>query len=116
MILAALKLFFVTHGFDVYAEMVGGVAIPFMMFAVWCVMPARRLPSWLDNMFFPIYLMHMCFIWLLKPVFRHVAFFSDSPRMCAILNLLFGVFGSILVAHLLRRLFPRLARLVFGDR
>ena len=24
-------------------------------------MPARRMPLWLDNMFFPIYLMHMCF-------------------------------------------------------
>ena len=87
-----------------------------MMFAVWCVMPARRMPSWLDNMFFPIYLMHMCFIWGLRPVFRHVAFLSDSPRTCAILNLLLGVFGSILAAHLLRRYFPRLARLAFGER
>jgi hypothetical protein len=67
-------------------------------------------------MFFPIYLMYMCFIWGLKPVFRHVAFFSDSPRTCAILNLLLGVFGSILAAQLLRRLFPHLARLAFGDR
>ena len=79
-------------------------------------MPARRLPSWLDNMFFPIYLMHMCFIWCLKPVFRHIAFLSDSPRTCAIFNLLLGVFGSILAAHLLRRIFPRLARLAFGER
>ena len=77
---------------------------------------SMRLPSWLDNMFFPIYLMHMCFIWGLKPVFRHVAFLSDSPRTCALLNLLLGVFGSILAAHLLRRLFPRLARLAFGER
>ena len=79
-------------------------------------MPARRLPAWLDNMFFPIYLMHRCFNLGTKPVFRHVAFFADSPRMCAILNLLLGVFGSILFAHLLRRLFPRFSRFIFGDR
>jgi energy-converting hydrogenase Eha subunit A len=41
---------------------------------------------------------------------------ADSPRTCAILNLLLGVFGSILAAHFLRRYFPRLARLAFGDR
>ena len=68
------------------------------------------------NMFFPIYLMHMFFIYGLESFYHRFAFLSDSPRTCALLNLLLGVFGSILAAHLLRRLFPHLSRLHFGDR
>ena len=79
-------------------------------------MPARRLPSWLADVSFSIYVLHSIVFMIIGPVLHHVPGLETMPRTYATINFLAGVFGSIVIAHILRRFFPRFARIAFGDR
>lgn len=103
-------------GFDACVPIVEEISIPFFLLVAWKLTPALRLPRWLEGMSFPIYLMHMCLFACLSPVLQLVPRLNGSPNACALVRLVVGVCGPIAVALFLRRISPRLARLLFGDR
>ena len=86
------------------------------MLLVWRLTPAKRLPRWLANMSFPIFVLHYIVFQWLNVFFKQFSVFSTMPQACAVIRLFAGVFVSIVIAHLLRRFFPRFARIAFGDR
>ena len=114
--LTALKLIFLVNGFEQYSSMCGEVSIPFMLYVIWCLTPAKNLPRWLVDMSFPIYVMHVTILYGLNPILVRLLNVNEQPQICSLFRLCGGVLGSILVAHLLRRYCPRFARLAFGER
>ena len=93
------------------------LALPMMLYVVWRLTPARRLPHFLGDMSFPIYLMHSSLFVASDALLKFFAGdVSEIPRTQAIVRLFFGVFGAVFLTHLLRRFVPRLARIAFGGR
>ena len=89
------------------------VVIPATLLALafaWTHVPTFRLPKALARSVFPIYLMHAI---ILQTVCRQV--FPWSP-FTPVEELLLGVGGPIVIAELLHRGLPRVARFVFGGR
>ena len=110
------KLFIVTKWAETMWDwwLVEVLIIPFMLSAIWLLTPVIRLPKWLANTSFPIYIIHMSTLLILRPILLQISFLNNLSR--GAIRILVGVFGSILVAHLLRRFFPRFARVAFGER
>ena len=104
------------NGFGAFVPFLVEAAIPFLLLVAWKLTPAMSLPKWLEGMSFPIYLMQMCSFACLSPVFQLIPHLNDSPNACAVVRLVVGVCGPIVVALCLRRICPRLSRLLFGDR
>ena len=96
--------------------MLDAIAIPFIIFLAWYFAPPLRLPKWLEDMSFPIFILHMFFVVLVGGVGKYCPVLKDLPRTCVVLSYIVGVVGSILLAHALRRYFPRFARMAFGER
>ena len=115
-LLFSVKMILSSKGWHVGALMAEELSIPFLLYATWRMIPAVRLPRWLANSFFPIYLMHMCAIWSLDSLIPRVPSLVNAPCVCALIRLFVGVFGSIAGANILRRLLPNVARVVFGER
>jgi peptidoglycan/LPS O-acetylase OafA/YrhL len=111
-----IKLAFAAAGYEALQHAFESISIPFVLLLVWRLVPARRLPCWIANMSFPIYVLHYIVIRWLNGVVNQVSVFSAYPQICAILRLLIAVFASLVIAHLLRRFPPRFARIAFGDR
>ena len=89
------------------------VVIPASLLALafaWTHMPAFRLPKALARSVFPIYLMHAI---ILQTVFRQIFPWS---LFTPIEEILLGVGGSIVIAELLHRGLPCVARFAFGGR
>ncbi len=96
-----------------------GVRIPFdlqtlfdclSLAFVWTHLPASRMPKFLAEAAFPIYLVHGIIV--LTVCSRTIEYRWYTP----VVELLLGVGGSIAVSALLRRCLPRVARLAFGGR
>ncbi len=115
-ILIVVKLFLLANGFERCSYMCGEAAIPFMLYVVWCLTPAKNLPRWLRDMSFPIYVMHVTILYVFNPVLTRLLNVNEQPQICSLLRLCGGVFGSILIAHFLRQWCPRFVRLAFGER
>jgi len=88
-------------------------AIPFLMYAVWSVMPDRAWPRWLTSCAFPMYITHIIFI--------HV-FYTVSKLMLLghglrdVLAFCIGVVSPIVMLAILRSVSPKCARILFAGR
>ena len=96
--------------------MLEACVIPFILIGAWLVAPPCHLSRWLVNMSFQIYILHKIIISFARLLLDRIPFLCELPRTCAIMCLVVGIFGSILVAHALRRYCPRFARVAFGER
>lgn len=88
------------------------VVLPFVIYGVWCAVPATPWPKALTALSFPIYLLHWFFI--------HTVSNVCSERGASIGALLLAFVGvlaaAVLLVRLLKHCFPRLANLLFGGR
>lgn len=95
--------------------------VPFLLFAFWKFLPSISLPYWLASSVFPIFLMHVI-VWQVLFSIETIAgrncFVFLHPRnlfewfiMWAI-----GVIVPTVFAHSIRKIFSRLANIVFGGR
>ena len=94
---------------------IGKLSVPFLLYAIWHWMPAVRLPRWLADCSFPIFLMHVLFFPYLTMALKslHV---EDNGLMHSLLRFAVGFVGSIVVANLMRMSFPKISKALFGGR
>ena len=89
------------------------VAIPFIMLAMWQIMPAKRLPEWLLSGTFLIFVSHMMVLNLFQMVFRRVS-------LPIVVEWIVGWGGAIciilLLNHVLRTSMPRVVSVLCGGR
>jgi peptidoglycan/LPS O-acetylase OafA/YrhL len=114
--LTAIKLILLANGFEQCSAMCGEASLPFILYVVWNCTPARTLPRWVADVSFPIYMMHISVFYVLGPILTRTSSAGGLSWECAVIRILVGVVGSILLAHALRRFFPRFARVAFGER
>ncbi len=77
-----------------------------------------QFPKWLVSCSFPIYVLHMFFIHAFGFLIRRVpsfAWFGDDI-LDIFLHGILAIVGSIVVAFLFRKFFPKTAALFFGGR
>lgn len=87
-------------------------AIPSFIYATWHFMPTTALPKFLKGVSFPIYLIHWLLFCYWGVVVRN-AELNDLGKLVA--WPLFFV-GSIILAKVLSRIFPRFSAVLFGGR
>lgn len=87
--------------------------------ALWYLIPGRAWPKWLTGLSFPIYLMHLFFIYRLgriKTSFPGLtSFLFSGPIGYLVLGLSIGA-ACIVAGLALRRWMPRVAGVLFGGR
>lgn len=90
------------------------IAIPFMMYSVWYVMPTRKWPRMLTSCSFPVFLMHQP----LLPYFYLPVKYSplSGSQIGSVLIFSGALFLSICMAQILRSYFPRVNALLFWGR
>ena len=86
--------------------------VPMLLFGLWKFVPLRPLPKWLIGASFAIFMLHTVVYRCLDIAFNFTV--ENIPEW--IVKWLIGVVGSLLVAVTLRKLWPKLASLVFGGR
>ena len=87
--------------------------LPALMYAVWHALPSRPFPVWLTSCSFPIFLLHMIFLWVMGIVIKHC---PVGRQLGALISCLGAIIASIVLANLLRKKFPRLAGFLFASR
>lgn len=106
------------HAWPMVQACLGHVVIIIGLWAVWRLMPTNRWPVWLTSCAFPIYVLHpfIAKIWIgtagqfgivrqfLGTLSGHLAGWAS------------GIVISMIIALTLRRYFPRVASLLFGNR
>lgn len=95
-----------------YAQYLGCLGIPFVLYSAFGVMTQETWPKWLTSCAFPIYLIHKFFY---GPIPN--ALWGGSRTLIGyFLTAVFVFVMSILVARALRRFLPRFASFAFGGR
>ena len=91
----------------------GKLSIPFLIFFVWYFMPSVKIPKWLTDSSFPIFVMHGIVLGYVSLCMRkcHI---SGLPS--AFIHLAGGCIVPIGITLLLRRMAPRSAAFLFGGR
>jgi len=97
------------------------LAIPFVMYAVWGIIPATRWAKGLTSLAFPCYVMHMFVLYALHFVYVTLTrslglcqYETSEVRLWYLLVL--AVPLTLLLGYALRRCFPRVAGVLFGGR
>lgn len=93
--------------------------LPLLILSVWTLVPPTPWPQWLTRAAFPIFLVHMLILSALDNLFTLIPTLNPALLgaeldyfLCGLLSILL----SIAFAVLLRRLFPKLAAVLFGGR
>ena len=89
------------------------IALPFLLFSTWQMVPGTAWPDGLTSCAFPVFLMHIPVIRLLEPLLLHAGL-GKLPVACA--ELAAGVACSCAVAWFLRKRAPGMASVLFGGR
>ena len=87
--------------------------IPFLMYAVWYIMPSRPFPVWLTSCSFPIYVTHIIFLRQVSDVTRRCI---ANPQIESVVCCLLVITYALVVINLLRKYFPRLTNFLFAGR
>ena len=84
-----------------------------LVWSVWMSMPSCKLPEWLYQCAFPVFLMHVMVLPYVALAAEHAGI-AGMPA--AIAGLFFGVAVPVAVAVVLRKYTPRFADVIFGGR
>ena len=94
--------------------------VPFLLTGVWWLCPAPKMPSWLANASFPVYVFHMFAMSIIGFVCKVTkTTWLTGPDCTTMGYVLFGVLSfalCIAFAAGLRRFAPRIAKVMFGGR
>ena len=86
--------------------------VPMLLFGLWKFVPERPLPKWLIGSSFAIYMLHMVMYRCLGIAFNFKV--ESVPEWIA--KWAIGVGGSLFAVMVLRKVYPKIANLVFGGR
>lgn len=89
------------------------IAVPFCLLFVFLAVPDIKLPLWIRQAPFPVFLIHYIILYFGARAFRLV---DLSPWMRLVVFLAFGIGGSVLLMMVIRRCSPSIARVLFGGR
>lgn len=106
---------FALQGCDWTHELAGMLMVPFMLYAVWCIIPARRMPDFLATCPLPIYLMHGIVFIILGLLWKHIHL-ENSPSIQALVMYVTGVCVPVLAFAGFRKWTPKAALFLFGGR
>ena len=87
--------------------------IPFLMYAVWYIVPSRPFSVWLTSCSFPIYVTHIIFLRQISSVTRRCI---ANPQIESVVCCLLVITYALVVINLLRKYFPRLTNFLFAGR
>ena len=87
--------------------------IPFLMYAVWYIMPSHPFPVWLTSSSFPIYVTHGILLPQVSCITRRCI---ANPQLECIARCLVVITCALVVINLLRKYFPRLTNFLFAGR
>ena len=90
------------------------LSIPFMMYALWTLVPAAKWPAWLTGSSFPIFLMHMPMVVYFGLPVKH-SFLKDTVTGNVLVLVCVTVI-PIAITVCLQRRFPKLSRFLFAGR
>ena len=96
-----------------YEIIVGKLSLPFLICFVWHFMTASKLPNWLTSCSFPIFLMHTVLFVHIGIVLKRLPIEGLSRDVVMLFG---GIFGSMVIALVLRRFAPKVAAILFGGR
>ena len=117
-VLLALKGVFLSVESPCSACFADMLMVPSMMVAWWMV--AGRLPfsSAVSSLSFPIYLLHGFILLIFTSVYALVGLseYAMSSICAMVVKFTATLFGSIFIADILRKNFPRVAKIMFGGR
>ena len=87
------------------------VVLPLML-SVWLIIPAKRLPSYIVSCAFPIYILHWFFLGIANCLTP-----QGCDTVCGLIIrivLLFTI--SLMTSIAIKKIFPNVAKIVFGGR
>lgn len=91
-------------------------AIPFLIYALWGVMPTRRWPTAFVSLSFPVFILHILVLRALSYAANFCGLFHCAGIMNWVGKFFVAVSCSAIVTFALRRFMPRFANLLFGGR
>ena len=94
-------------------------SIPFRLLGVWGAVPSFQLPKVLSGISFPVYVLHLFFLRLLRLCPRFSPFHvlqNVDDWMVYVTRVVVGVLVSVGAAMVFKRLFPRISKCLLGGR
>lgn len=91
----------------------GKLSLPFLIYFVWYFMPCARIPKWLTDCSFPIFLMHGIVLGYVSLCMKKC---SISGLPSAFIHLFVGITFPIIVTLFMRRFAPKVVGALFGGR
>ncbi len=110
--LLLVKTIFSSYGIGYHVNYLT-IAIPFLLCAVWHLMPSSKWPSALTSCSFPIFLLHFLCIPIVSIPIKHSML--RGSQFGSVLIFLCATFLSICLASILRK-FPRINAFLFAGR
>ena len=109
----------VTHKLVNISKIVYAISVPLALYGLWTLVPKTKWPRWLTSAAFPVYVLHYRFVLAVIVLVAIRTGMVAAETSGALPYLMSGIlaFGiSLVLTFLLRRLFPRVAAILFGGR
>lgn len=92
------------------------IAIPFLIYGVYGIMPSKRWPDWLVSLSFPIFILHAFVLKALAYAENLCGLFQKASMASWLGKFIIAAGLSAITAFVLRKLAPRCSHVVFGGR
>jgi len=112
-LLLSLNTVFVYHDLPTHVHLIT-IAIPFIMYSMWTVMPSAKWPTWFTASSFPLFLMHMPLIPYFSLPIKHTALAGTLEG--GVIILLGSIVTPLIVVAILNKHYPKVSRLLFAGR
>lgn len=89
------------------------LALPFLIYGVWHYAPSWKIPTWLTQSAFPIYLMNIIFVTYMNTFLKHVVIDKTMAAFCVFFV---ATATPVIVSYAFRRFSPRIYGILFGGR
>ena len=89
------------------------ISRPFLMYAIWYMVPSCPFPVWLTSCSFPIYITHIILLRQVSGVTRRCI---TNPQLESIVCCLLVTIYALVGINLLRKYFPRISNFLFAGR
>ena len=103
-----------------YSRFMTWLYIPFLMTGIWWICPSGKIPRWITNMSFPIYVLHVFFLGRVGIIARKAGLVWMAAGTCNLAGYvtigLCAIIASMFSALVLRATMPKLAYILFGGR
>ena len=113
LIMLMTKMYVACHEGGQIVGLIGKMAIPFLLYFTWSVMPSLELPGGITSNAFPIYLMHAIITGYIKCL---LDFLGLGPMTISVIRFVGSIACSCAIALFLHRFLPKSYSFLFGGR